>query len=169
MQPRSLEYACKETIPLNSCKGKIFWNDELIYSLSVSDYAINSVSLKVLTEIGSNNTLRFEDDGIKDGAGLSIDNVKLLKNARSKNIVVNGDFELPQLGDRDYQHQNTIAGWNGFDIEIGYGKFYNSKWETMGNNQVCELDSSSSKHRKVFLEQSWTMDGEFNVVPVKSF
>lgn len=55
----------------------------------------------------------------------------------NKNLVVNGDFEFPQVDTHDVFQ--AIPGWQGTaNVEIGKGNLYNSKLS--GNNQVAELD-----------------------------
>ena len=76
-------------------------------------------------------------EGISDTFGLNVDNVKLVRQGTSRNIVVNGGFEQP-CTQGGWKYFNNIPGWKGDEIEIGAGKIYNSNW----NSQVCELDGS---------------------------
>jgi len=94
--------------------------------------------------------LRFEGSGKKDGLGLTIDNVKLLQEKSKEDIVVNGGFEQPDLN-KKWKILDKIPGWEGKDIEVGWGKIYNSKW----NSQVVELDGR--KNANGYCAQKWTL------------
>ena len=99
--------------------------------------------------IPGKNTLKFEGTGKQDSYGLTIDNVQLVEEGTSKNIVVNGGFEKPDLG-KGWKVFDEIPGWKGKGIEVGFGQIYNSRW----NSQVVELDG----HDHGFLAQNWTFD-----------
>ena len=86
------------------------------------------------------------------------------KRKTSENIVINGDFEKPDLGNRNWQYFDNIPGWHGFLFELGKGSFSNPKLFS-GFGQVCELDSDQKDIKKEFLQQSWNMDANYNVVP----
>lgn len=59
------------------------------------------------------NTLTFLGTGVSDGYGLTIDNVKLIKNGdNSKDFVVNGGFEKPDLMGK-WKVFDRIEGWAG--------------------------------------------------------
>ena len=74
--------------------------------------------------------------GTSDAAGLGVDNIRLVKDGSTQNLVVNGDFENPKVP-KDWQGFNGgIQGWACDYMEIGVGTFFNKRWPS----QVCELD-----------------------------
>ena len=92
-----------------------------------------------MTASKGNNLLRFAGNGLSDGFGTSLTNVKLLdKNA--KNHIKNGEFTEGIIAGVQIYNKNEITGWTGENIEVGKCKNYNAKW---GVNLLCaELDSS---------------------------
>lgn len=103
-----------------------------------SDYSIHIFKVNVTAVIGQ-NSLQIEGAGISDSYGLTIDNVQLVRVGSAQNIVVNGDFQTPyQAG--GWHIFNSIPGWQGLGIEIGWGDIYNIDW----NSQVLELDGNSN-------------------------
>ena len=100
------------------------------------------------------NVLKFEGAGKKDGFGLTIDNVKLHQDGSEKNIVINGGFEEPNQGER-WTSLDKMPGWEGKDIEVGWGKIYNKKWKS----QVVELDGKNNI--KGYFEQKWNFNSKF--------
>jgi hypothetical protein len=71
--------------------------------------------------------------------GLLIDNVSLVRQGTSANIVINGDFSSPNVH-LSWSIFNDISGWQGTGIEVGYGpNAYGS-----GVDQVCELDGNTN-------------------------
>lgn len=60
------------------------------------------------------NSLSFVGTGVSDRVGLTIDNVRLVRNSsNSQNIVINGDFARPFFT-TDYMIYNKfIPGWRG--------------------------------------------------------
>lgn len=100
--------------------------------------------------------LQIKGKGDVDGAGLTIDDVKLIKVGSSDNLVVNGGFENPPQNGL-WKILDNIEGWKGVHIEIGNGKLYNSRW----NSQVCELDSDSMN---IAITQSFFLDDRIEYV-----
>jgi hypothetical protein len=50
---------------------------------------------------------------------MAIDNVQITKDAKQINYVLNGDFELIDLGSSNFQmYSNRIPGWNAPSITI---------------------------------------------------
>ncbi|MCB0368719.1 MAG: hypothetical protein KDD45_04545 [Bdellovibrionales bacterium] len=87
----SFEYACRNGVPFHSCSGNIVWNNEIILSIVPSDYAVHLVSIEVLV-IAGDNSLQIEGTGLSNSYGLTVDNVKLVREGTLTNIVVNGGF-----------------------------------------------------------------------------
>ena len=52
---------------------------------------------------------------------------------------------------------DKIPGWEGKDIEVGWGKLYSNHW----NSQVVELDGK--KNVKGYFEQKWTFNSDFEL------
>ena len=80
--------------------------------------------------------IEIKGKGIVDSYGLTIDDVKLVKDGTVKDLVVNGGFENPNQNGL-FGFYDNVEGWQGKRIEIGNGKIYNCRW----TSQVCELDS----------------------------
>ncbi len=54
---------------------------------------------------------------------MAIDNVQITKDAKQINYVLNGDFELIDLGSSNFQmYSNRIPGWNAPSITIQRSK-----------------------------------------------
>ena len=150
------EYACRKKQSFDTCQGLVFWNGNKIAEIIPSDYNIHKKHVRVDVNSGDNE-LRFEGSGKKDGLGLTIDNVKLLQEKSRKDIVVNGGFERPDMK-KKWKILNKIPGWEGKDIEVGWGKIYNNRW----NSQVVELDGKRNAHG--YFVQKWTFDSNYKLV-----
>ena len=114
------------------------WNGKEVASVVPGDHKVHWKNIQV-DSVAGENTLRFEGAGESDGFGLTIDNVRLVKTGTTKNIVVNGDFQKPNVG-RSWKIVDEIPGWKGKGIEVGSGRIYNSGWKT----QVIELDGKKN-------------------------
>ena len=120
--------------------------------VSPSDYAINTHQSYVYAKPGQ-NSLNFKDIGcFDDSYGLTIDNVKLVRDGTAEDIVVNGGFEEPNQNG-GYTIINNIPGWSGVGLEIGKGTIYNYRW----TSQVIEL----AGHRSYDLTQRWRFDTNY--------
>ena len=149
----SFEWACRRTISFTSCQGNILWNNAIIASIVPSDYSIHIFKVNVSAVVGQ-NSLQIEGAGISDSYGLTIDNVQLVRVGSAQNIVVNGDFQTPyQAG--GWHIFNSIPGWQGLGIEIGWGDIYNIDW----NSQVLELDGNSNFE----VTQYFNFDSNFQI------
>lgn len=143
----SFEYQCRPGVAFQSCAGEVVWNNVIVYSVPVksstgadlSDYLWHSVSLSV-TIVPGRNSLQFVGAGISDSYGLLIDNVRLIRQGTTTNIVVNGDFSSPNVHG-SWGLFTDISGWQGIGIEIGS---YNAYGTDSGHHQVCELDGTSN-------------------------
>lgn len=80
--------------------------------------------------------------------------MKLVKEGTEENLVVNGDFEKPAVGTK-WTKTNNLPGWQGKNVEVGWGKIYNSNW----NSAVVELDSNQNYE----ISQKWNFDEECNL------
>ena len=149
------EYACRKNIAFDSCEGNVFWNEKKVFHVTPNNYKVHKKTIEVEAVIGT-NSLKFEGEGKEDSYGLTIDNVKVIKVTNNKDVAVNGDFEKPDIN-KKWKVFDSIPGWKGKGIEIGWGKIYNKKW----NSQVVELDG----HKLGHLEQKWTCDAKYNMTP----
>jgi len=151
----SLQYACRQNVALGSCIGQVYWNDELIYTITPRDYEIQNLSLQVIAKKGA-NSVKFQGSGVSDSYGLTIDNVELVRRGTDKNLLVNGGFENPSTNG-GWTTRRSIEGWTGQgnNIEFGRGGIYNRRW----NSQVVELDSSSN----YALVQTVTLDDRLDI------
>ena len=85
------QYACRNGVSFNSCKGDVFWNGKKIFTVAPRDYKVRTKTLNVFVKVGD-NSLKFQGRGCSDRRGLTIDNVRLVRYGSKVNIVVNGGF-----------------------------------------------------------------------------
>ena len=146
----TFSWACRQGVEFKSCLGNILWNDVIIASIVPSDYNVHTQTIVVYIKKGQNK-LQIEGAGVQDSYGLTVDNVILKRDGTTTNIVVNGNFEQPNVGS-SWGIFNNIQGWEGVGIEIGYGTIYNSQW----NSQVVELDGNKNFQ----ITQKWNFDSK---------
>lgn len=153
--------AARTETPLVENKGTLLWNDVIILSINPSDYKITTVTLTLIAEVGM-NYLQFEGNGgPHNGTGLAIANIQLLRKGTETNIVVNGDFKLPN-SNNIYFTGTQVPGWKAADntnIEIYNAQHYNAGWNSA--TRACELDSD----KNYILTQEFNFDCHFNVIP----
>jgi ABC-type transporter MlaC component len=70
------------------------------------------VTLSVTANIGS-NVLSFAASGKSDGLGSDIGNVQLIRQGTTNNIVINGDFSIPNQNGKWKIYNGAINGWSG--------------------------------------------------------
>lgn len=71
----------------------------------------------------------------------------------TNNLIINGDFENPFLGN-GWSTYFSIEGWTATnDIEIGRGSIYIGAW---GDTQICELDT----HENTVISQRVNLGGD---------
>ena len=148
------QYACRNGVNFNSCKGKVYWNNQVIYQIRPNDYTLHNISVNVDANVGENK-LSFEGEGTSDGYGVTIDNVTLNRDDTGANIVVNGNFESNNVNG-SWNLFNNINGWNGSNIEVGRGTIYNGAW----TSQVVELDGNTNFE----MTQTIIFDDRYQVV-----
>jgi len=147
------QWACRQGVAFESCQGIVLFNDQIILSINPTNYAVKTENLIVFVQQGQNK-LQFEGAGVSDSFGLTIDNVRFVRDGTVLNLAVNGGFEAPDTYG-SWGIFNDIPGWQGQQIEIGEGIIYNSGW---GNfNQVAELDS----HQNYIITQYYNFDSLF--------
>lgn len=130
---------------LASSQGAVSINNQKVADLSAD--ALNSgvkhSDTVVFLEAGS-NTITFAGLGASDSYGVSISNVVLRRRDGFgvRNVLVNGDFSSPYVGN-DWQYvRGGISGWSADVAEIGYCKIYNNLWQ---GGQCIELDTTSNQ------------------------
>ena len=132
----------------------VIWNDVILATIIPTDYQVRTKTLIVNVD-GGENKLQFEGAGSSNSYGITIDNVRLVRQSTTTNIVINGQFENPDVG-HSWGIFNNIPGWEGIGIEVGWGKIYNDNW----HSQVLELDG----HKNYIITQKWTFDSQFKLV-----
>ena len=137
---------------MTSCKCDVFWDNKWFYTVSPVDKKVHKQTLVLDAKPGVQK-LAFRGAGKSDGLGITIDNVKLVRD--NENFVWNGGFEKPNVG-RGWKKFKRIPGWTGTGIEIGNGTIYNSQWKS----QVCELDGAGN----YAISQSWNFDANCQIV-----
>ena len=135
----SLEFAARDNSDLSEMKGEIYWNHEKIATFQPTDYNIKSISGKVYAREGD-NLLYLRGVGARDAKGLGVDNVRLVKDGSTQNLVSNGDFENPKLNFDSQGFNGGIPSWVCEYMEMGIGKSLNKRWPT----QIFKLDSYRS-------------------------
>lgn len=150
----SFQYACRQGVSFGSCLANVLWNDQIIVSIVPSDYNVHTYTVQVQVKAGENR-LQIEGAGISDSYGLTVDNVKLIRVGTTQNIVVNGGFQQPSVGN-SWGIFSNIPGWSGIAIEIGWGNIYNSAW----NSQVVELDGNANYQ----ITQTFNFNSNFELV-----
>ena len=127
----------------DSSKANVLWNDYIVGSLQYSGFTgVSHASFDIVLKAGQ-NTLQFDGTSFSDSYGITIDNVKVFSIYNSTNLVVNGDFALPNVGSGwQYLANGLIPGWSAVTGEIGHTSNYNPSW---GAGQVLELDSTENQ------------------------
>ena len=127
-------------------KGVAIWNGVVVASMNPTDYSIHTHTVIVQLKAGE-NVLEFDAAGSSDSYGLNIDNVKLYASWNSTNLIVNGNFETPELGGANKWNyfNGGIFGWEAMKAEVGHCQtVYNGYWSA-ANDQCIELDSDSNQ------------------------
>ena len=125
-------------------------NNEEIYDGTSSDLSLHRFS-KIFVCRKGDNEIKFQGNGTSNGYGMTIDNVRvlvekfILKNPlpvkNQNNLLINGDFEIPSLGNSS-KTLTELQGWKlNPNVEIGKGSIYNDNWKS---GQVAELDSNQN-------------------------
>lgn len=97
------------------------------------------MSTKVYAKPGE-NVLQLRGTGTSDYYGLTVDNIRLVKDGDQRNLIINSGFENPKIKDKWVGYAGGVEGWICTYMEIGNGPIYNKRW----NSQVCELDAASN-------------------------
>jgi hypothetical protein len=127
----------------DTSKANVLWNDFVVGSLQYNGFTgVSHASFDIVLKAGQ-NTLQFDGTSFSDGYGITIDNVRVFSIYNSTNLVVNGDFSLPNVGSGwQYFANGQIPGWSAVTGEVGYYTHYNPSWTS---GQVLELDSTSNQ------------------------
>lgn len=87
----SFKYSCRPNVAFQSCLGEVLWNNVIIKTIMPNDYIFHTFSIKVASLVGK-NSLQFVGAGTSDSYGLLIDDVSLVRDGTTANIVINGNF-----------------------------------------------------------------------------
>lgn len=139
-------------MPFNSQGFSVYWNNQKVKTINTHDYNIHHVVIPVKGRVGV-NTLRFSGEGRSDGLGTTYTNVRLLNGSRD--LIINGNFNQPNVG-RGWRIFNTIPGWTGGEIEVGWGRIYNPRWSP--STHINELDGRHNDN----VIQTINLDENFN-------
>jgi hypothetical protein len=151
----TFQYLCRPNVAFQSCEGEVLWNNVILFSVVPADYVWHTLTLTV-TAVKGQNSLQFVGAGISDSYGLLIDNVQLVRQYTTINIVINGDFSSPNVHG-SWGIFNDISGWQGVGIEVGYAP---SAYGVAGASQVAELDGNNNYE----ITQYFTFDNLYNLV-----
>ena len=66
------------SFPFHSCRGQVLWNGKEVFHINPNNYHIQTKHLVVEVKEGDNK-LQFKGQGKSDSYGLTIDNVKLVR------------------------------------------------------------------------------------------
>ena len=138
----SLNWAAHPAVALASSEGEVWWNYEKVLTLKPSNLDAQSASTKVYARQGE-NVLQLRGAGVSDCHGVTVTNVRLVKDSEGRNLIVNGDFANPKVALNTWQgFVGGIEGWISVYMEIGTANLFNPKWNS--NGQVCELDTNQN-------------------------
>ncbi len=149
----SFKYSCRPNVALQSCLGEVLWNNVIIKTIIPTDNIFHTFTIRVAAAVGK-NSLQFVGAGISDSYGLLIDDVSLVRDGTTANIVVNGDFSSPNVHG-SWGIFTDILGWKGIGIEIGHPSAYG-----IGSSQQCELDGNQNYE----ITQYFIFDNQYNIL-----
>jgi hypothetical protein len=110
--------------------------------LRPNNFDVQSAITKVYARQGQ-NVLQLRGAGVSDVHGVTVTNVRLVKDSQGRNLIVNGDFANPKVALNTWKgFTEGIEGWIGVYLEIGTANLFNPKWNS--NGQVCELDTNQN-------------------------
>ena len=150
----SFRFSCRPNVALQSCLGEVLWNNVIIKSIIPTNNIFQTLSIRVAAAVGK-NSLQFVGAGTSDSYGLLIDDVSLVRDGTTANIVVNGDFSSPNVHG-SWGIFTDIQGWKGIGIEIGHPSAYG-----IGSSQECELDGNQNYE----ITQYFIFDNQYNILP----
>lgn len=87
----------------------VWWNGAVIAAVKPTDYEIHTFVQDVTAKAGENK-LSFVSSGDITGGGLSVDNVRLVRQI-TEDVIVNGGFELGQNVGDSWAMFKTLPGW----------------------------------------------------------
>ena len=151
----TFSFVCRPGAAFRSCLGEVVFNNVIVYSVVPTDYNLNTVNLALTVQRGR-NSLQFSGAGISDTFGLVIDNIRLVRQGSTDNIVINGDFSSPTVYG-GWNIFDDISGWLGTGIKLAYGPSY---LNSPGLGQVCELDGRTNYQ----ITQYFTFDNLYKQV-----
>ena len=149
----SFRFSCRPNVALQSCLGEVLWNNVIIKTIIPTDNIFHTFTIKVAAVVGK-NSLQFVGAGTSDSYGLLIDDVSLVRDGTTVNIVVNGDFSSPNVYG-SWGIFTDIQGWKGIGIEIGFHTAYG-----IGTSQECELDGNQNYE----ITQYFIFDNQYNLL-----
>ncbi len=86
----------------------------------------------------------FKGDGIADGFGLTISNIKLIAHGNEANLILNGDFAVPDLSE-DTAKLDYLPGWDVKSKTVTIAKASHlNKWWPKSTSQVLTLDDGQN-------------------------
>jgi hypothetical protein len=109
----TFSYMARDNIRFDSCSFSVLWNAATIVDITPEDYLLHHHSIVVEGRVGE-NVLNFAGTGLSDALGMTIDNVKLLRECGCgfENAVVNGGFDQALYVDQGWRYYNdNIDGW----------------------------------------------------------
>jgi hypothetical protein len=107
----SFSYAARSGVPLESSQIEVLWNNNIISSIFPFDYLLRTATVLVTANPGQ-NVLSFVASGKSDSYGSDIANIQLIRQGTTNNIVVNGNFSIPNVNG-GWAIYNGIYGWTG--------------------------------------------------------
>lgn len=143
----TFNYVAPQNQSLSAARTELYWNGVKVAStITPIDYQVRSYSIIVLGRPNRNELSFRVGNSLK--TGLIIDNVTLIKVLNlnnNRNLIINGDFELPVSAPASSGSQSTstgtsvsysessISGWTFNKIALQKGMDKNI------SSQVCQL------------------------------
>lgn len=118
----SIKWAASENVPLSTSVGVVNWNNQPVISLVCGDYGQIYSKTVIVYPVSGSNQLLISGINSTSNKGITVDNVTLIPQfgTFSQNLVINGEFENPNIGGNWIRVYN-FRGWTG-SIDIGYSK-----------------------------------------------
>lgn len=150
-----LDYAAREGVSMDSNKFSLWFNNNLLETVTPSNYQVLNKAVFVTAKEGE-NIIGVQGEGPQDTLGMTVDNisfrcepapvVNVITPKPGQELIINGSFEEDQ------------KGWTSSDFEVLPGGTYNNQWST---GKVNEIDAWKGNSR---ISQIFNLDKVYELV-----